>query len=327
MGVIPVRRDGNVLSPSPVRSSKPLFAVGQDAGVSLGSCSVSSESRGVLRHGTIDLRPIRQQNDDLLLLGGVYQPRSITVDQSTGSALIATADGILWKINIFQALKYYQELSVSNSELDCCASFTDSAGCSRFVVDVGGFSPGEEFMLPKWLKVVFSSPLSYSKFMGVTVLPSSVFNNVTSSSRSRLNNERRVFIADANMNRLWMVDIHGSNYRYIDLQQTMFGTSSKLLYPADMFVRVVDDVAFVFLSEYLGKLWRLIIPLDSMVQSDLAHSHPPSSSFTLNEAINTKGSRESVLDTVPLVVKDLSNFFVSNIVRKISPPPFLGSSN
>ena len=74
--------------------------------------------------------------------------------------------------------------------MECCASSTDSVSCLKLVVDVGAYTPGGEFLLPDWLEVVFSSPLSYSKFMGAAVLSSPVFDAVSSSSRSRLDNER-----------------------------------------------------------------------------------------------------------------------------------------
>ena len=63
---------------------------------------------------------------------------------------------------------------------------------------------------------------------------------------------RRFFVSDANMNRMWFIDSFGSIYRYIDLQQTIFGDSSKIFLPTDVAARVRGDSAEIFVAEYLG---------------------------------------------------------------------------
>ena len=56
------------------------------------------------------------------------------------------------------------------------------------------------------------------------------------------------------------------------------------------FCTLLSDVAFLLIL--IGKIWKLSIPLSSLVQADLAHSRPPASASTLSNAINTKGSRQ-----------------------------------
>ena len=64
------------------------------------------------------------------------------------------------------------------------------------VVDVSGFKIDSSVILPDWLKVIYASPASYSKFMGVASVPQSSF------SVSRLKNERSVNVLYVTLSRL-----------------------------------------------------------------------------------------------------------------------------
>lgn len=89
------------------------------------------------------------------------------------------------------------------------------------------------------------------------VFHSSTTRNISVASNQpsyRLN--RRVFVSDTNKNRLWLVDEHGSNYRYLDLQQTTFGSASTILFPTDVAARLAGDNVEIFVAEYLGELFQ-----------------------------------------------------------------------
>lgn len=102
--------------------------------------------------------------------------------------LVVAADGILWKIHVAGALQYYQELSDAADSSAC-------PGVGVRVVDVAGYdtaaaSRAGNRQLPDWLRVVFRSPLSYSRFMGVGSIPSANIVKPSSSPSNKLKNGR-----------------------------------------------------------------------------------------------------------------------------------------
>lgn len=85
--MIPVLRDGNVITNDPISSTKPLFFKDELDSVLTGSCSSDGSRSGVLstRSG-LTVRSISQesQGDDILLLSGINEPHSLSIDSSTG---------------------------------------------------------------------------------------------------------------------------------------------------------------------------------------------------------------------------------------------------
>jgi hypothetical protein len=248
--------------------------------------------------------------------------------------LVASGDGLLWQINVLQALQYYQQLGEGGGD-GCCVLDSDiaidipidtsidagvgvapSGVCARLLVDVGAYdtrSGGDaaglrardaanRALLPAWLQVAFQSPRSHSRLSGVASVPAAAFQSLPAAALSRLGDERRVFVSDANTGALLLLGLGlrggggaGSGGAVsLDLQQAVFGEAARVLLPTALVARVnaAEEVAEIFVAEYLGKLWRVTLPLAALVPPDLAHSRPPASASGLSRAVNTQGSRQ-----------------------------------
>lgn len=81
-----MRRDGTQLSSSPITSSKPGAYVSSTPGEDSPTCALEtgSEEQVWPSKGGLRMRVVTQTGEDTLLLSGINQPRSITVDHSTG---------------------------------------------------------------------------------------------------------------------------------------------------------------------------------------------------------------------------------------------------
>ncbi len=75
-------------------------------------------------------------------------------------------------------------------------------------------------------------------------------------------------MSDINLNRLWSVDIFGSNYRYTNLAEGLFGGSKEIMWPSALACRMnADGNAEFFISEYLGRIWKIKFEAEEFVRN------------------------------------------------------------
>ena len=86
-------------------------------------------------------------------------------------------------------------------------------------------------------------------------------------------------MTDPNLNRLWSFDFFGSNYRYTSLAEGSFGGSSVIMWPSALVSRIGEDgYVEIFVSEYVGRVWRISIELESLSRNQIIYSDTSTSS-------------------------------------------------